>query len=80
MGFRTHEGLLVNRSAVKGFTNQSWPAPFGRRTHLPVLIDSDLLGWLEVCAAAGTWHGVFGIEPHKLVEASGGVVADLKRS
>jgi hypothetical protein len=24
-------------------------------------------------------HEVFGIEPHKLAEASGGVIADLKR-
>jgi hypothetical protein len=27
----------------------------------------------------GGGHDVFGIEPHKLVEASGGVVTDLKR-
>jgi hypothetical protein len=28
----------------------------------------------------GGGHDVFGIELHKLVEASGGVVTDLKRS
>jgi predicted NBD/HSP70 family sugar kinase len=33
----------------------------------------------EVWAAAGTWHDVFGIEPHKLVEASEGLVTDLKK-
>jgi prolyl-tRNA editing enzyme YbaK/EbsC (Cys-tRNA(Pro) deacylase) len=39
----------------------------------------DLLQYDEVWAAAGTWNDVFGIEPHKLVEASGGAVTDLKR-
>ena len=54
--------------------------PFGHRTHLRVFIDPDLLQYDEVWAAVGTWNDVFGIEPHKLVEASGGVVTDLKRS
>ena len=53
--------------------------PFGHKTHLRVFIDPDLLQWPEVWAAAGTWHDVFGIEPHKLVEASEGLVTDLKR-
>lgn len=48
-------------------------------THLRVFIDPDLLQYDEVWAAAGTWHDVFAIEPHKLVEASEGVVVDLKR-
>ena len=54
--------------------------PFGHTTHLQVFIDPDLLQYDEVWAAAGTWHDVFGIEPHKLVEASGGLVTDLKRA
>jgi prolyl-tRNA editing enzyme YbaK/EbsC (Cys-tRNA(Pro) deacylase) len=54
--------------------------PFGHATHLRVFIDPDLLQWPEVWAAAGTWHDVFGIEPRKLVEASGGEITDLKRS
>jgi prolyl-tRNA editing enzyme YbaK/EbsC (Cys-tRNA(Pro) deacylase) len=54
--------------------------PFGHATHLRVFIDPDLLQWPEVWAAAGAWHDVFGIEPHKLVEASGGEITDLKRS
>ena len=53
--------------------------PFGHTTQLRVFIDPDLLLFDEVWAAAGTWNDVFGIEPHKLVEASGGVVTDLKR-
>jgi len=52
--------------------------PFGHTTQLRVFIDPDLLQFDEVWAAAGTWNDVFGIEPHKLVEASGGVVAALK--
>ena len=54
--------------------------PFGHATPLRVFIDPDLLQYDEVWAAAGTWHDVFGIGPHKLVEASGGAVIDLKRS
>jgi Cys-tRNA(Pro) deacylase len=53
--------------------------PFGHTTQLRIFIDPDLLGHAEVWAAAGTWNDVFGIEPHELVEASGGVVVDLKR-
>jgi prolyl-tRNA editing enzyme YbaK/EbsC (Cys-tRNA(Pro) deacylase) len=44
-----------------------------------VFIDPDLLQWPEVWAAAGTRNDVFGIEPHKLLEASGGALTDLKR-
>ncbi|MCB0981992.1 MAG: hypothetical protein H6513_02275 [Acidimicrobiaceae bacterium] len=54
--------------------------PFGHTTHLRVVIDPDLLQYDEVWAAAGTWHDVFGIEPHTLVEASDGEVVDLKRA
>ena len=53
--------------------------PFGHTTQLQVFIDPELLQYDEVWAAAGTWHDVFGIEPHKLVEASQGLVTDLKR-
>lgn len=53
--------------------------PFGYETHLWVFIDPDLLQYDEVWAAAGTWHDVFGIGPHKLVEASVGAVTDLTR-
>lgn len=53
--------------------------PFGHSTQLRVFVDPDLLQYDEVWAAAGTWNDVFGIEPHKLVEASRGVVTDLKR-
>jgi prolyl-tRNA editing enzyme YbaK/EbsC (Cys-tRNA(Pro) deacylase) len=67
----------VVRSAT-GFPIGGVP-PFGHATHLRVFIDPDLLEYDEVWAAAGTWHDVFGIEPHKLVEASEGVITDLKR-
>ena len=53
--------------------------PFGFERKLRIFIDPDLLQYDEVWAAAGTWNDVFGIEPHKLVEASGGAVTDLKR-
>ena len=33
----------------------------------------------EVWTAAGTCNDVFGIEPQKLVDASGGALTDLKR-
>ena len=53
--------------------------PFGFEKKLRIFIDPDLLQYDEVWAAAGTWNDVFGIEPHKVVEASGGLLADLKR-
>jgi Cys-tRNA(Pro) deacylase len=53
--------------------------PFGHSTHLRVFIDPDLLQYDEVWAAAGTWNDVFAIEPRRLVEASEGVVTDLRR-
>ena len=71
----------VDANAVReatGFPIGGVP-PFGHRTSLRIFIDPDLLRYDEVWAAAGTWNDVFGIEPHKLVEASGGVVTDLKR-
>lgn len=63
---------------VTGFPIGGVP-PFGHTTDLRIFIDPDLLQYDEVWAAAGTWYDVFAIEPHRLVEASGGAVADLKR-
>ena len=75
-----------SKQSVSEATSVEWVSlfaggvpPFGHATDLRVFIDPDLLLYDEVWAAAGTWHDVFGIEPYKLVEASGGVVADLKR-
>jgi prolyl-tRNA editing enzyme YbaK/EbsC (Cys-tRNA(Pro) deacylase) len=45
-----------------------------------VFIDPGLPQYDEVWAAAGTWRDVFGIEPHNLVEASEGLVTDLKKA
>ena len=73
---RADAGLV---RSVTGFPIGGVP-PFGHATELRVFIDPDLLQHPEVWAAAGTWHDVFGIEPHKLVEASGGLVTDLKRA
>jgi prolyl-tRNA editing enzyme YbaK/EbsC (Cys-tRNA(Pro) deacylase) len=71
----------VDADAVRGATG--FPIggvpPFGHTTKLRVFIDPDLLQYDEVWAAAGTWNDVFGIEPHKLVEASGGEITDLRR-
>lgn len=53
--------------------------PFGHLTPLPIFIDPDLLQYDEVWAAAGTWTDVFGIEPNRLVMASGGHLVELKR-
>ena len=53
--------------------------PFGHATPLRVFVDPDLLAYDEVWAAAGTWHDVFGIEPHRLVEASGATLVELRR-
>ena len=73
--------VRVDADAVReatGFPIGGVP-PFGHSTQLRIFIDPDLLQFEEVWAAAGTWNDVFGIEPHRLVEASGGAVTDLKR-
>jgi Cys-tRNA(Pro) deacylase len=65
--------------ATTGFPIGGVP-PFGHTTALRVFIDSDLLAWPEVWAAAGTSNDVFAVEPHSLVNASDGEVTDLKRA
>ena len=69
---------MIMRDDFVSVLNDGVP-PFGHSTQLRIFIDPDLLQYDEVWAAAGTWNDVFGIEPHKLVEASGGAVTDLKR-
>ncbi len=65
--------------AATGFPIGGVP-PFGHATPLRVFIDEDLLIHDEVWAAAGTWNEVFAITPGELVSASGGVLADLRRT
>ena len=54
--------------------------PFGHATQLRVFVDSDLLQYDEVWAAAGTWNDNFGANPNDIVRVAGGVVTDLKRA
>jgi prolyl-tRNA editing enzyme YbaK/EbsC (Cys-tRNA(Pro) deacylase) len=51
--------------------------PFGHGHVLRTFFDRDLLAYQVVWAAAGTPRHVFSVEPHRLVEATGAVVADL---
>src|SRR6476620_6484192 len=53
--------------------------PFGHSTTLRVFIDPDLLQYEEIWAAAGTWNDVFSLTPDQLVQASAGLVTDLRR-
>jgi len=52
--------------------------PFGHTRRLPVFLDRDLLQFEIVWAAAGTANTVFAVEPRRLTEASGAIVADVK--
>lgn len=63
--------------AATGFPIGGVP-PFGHTAHLRVFVDPDLLRYDEVWAAAGTWNDVFPLSPQALVEASGGLVVDLR--
>ena len=65
--------------AATGFPIGGVP-PVGHDTELRVFVDPDLLGYVTVWAAAGTWHDVFSLTPAQLVSASGGTVVDLARS
>ena len=51
--------------------------PFGHATPLAVFVDRDLLSHEVVWAAAGRPDAVFPIRPARLLELSGGIVADL---
>ena len=68
----------VTRQAT-GFAIGAVP-PFGHTTALPTYVDSDLLAFDTVWAAAGRSDSVFPIPPERLLELSGGQVADLKAS
>jgi prolyl-tRNA editing enzyme YbaK/EbsC (Cys-tRNA(Pro) deacylase) len=63
--------------AATGFAIGGVP-PFGHNQPLTVLFDRDLLQFETIWAAAGTPNAVFPIEPQRLAEASGAVVADIK--
>jgi prolyl-tRNA editing enzyme YbaK/EbsC (Cys-tRNA(Pro) deacylase) len=52
--------------------------PFGHLNRLPTYIDQDLLNFEIIWAAAGTPNAVFPITPAELVQATNGVVADIK--
>lgn len=51
--------------------------PFGHDRELPTYIDDSLLSHQTVWAAAGTPNHVFELTPPQLVQASGGITADL---
>jgi prolyl-tRNA editing enzyme YbaK/EbsC (Cys-tRNA(Pro) deacylase) len=53
--------------------------PLGLASPLRTFLDPDLLDFSEVWAAGGTWHDVFGVEPHRLREATGAEVVQLRR-
>jgi prolyl-tRNA editing enzyme YbaK/EbsC (Cys-tRNA(Pro) deacylase) len=52
--------------------------PFGHATDVPVFMDRDLLGHVQVWAAAGRPDSVFAIAPERLRELSSATVVDLK--
>jgi prolyl-tRNA editing enzyme YbaK/EbsC (Cys-tRNA(Pro) deacylase) len=62
---------------ITGFAIGGIP-PFGHTSTLPVYVDTDLMGFNVVWAAAGTPHSVFAIAPHDLIRATKGTIADLK--
>jgi Cys-tRNA(Pro) deacylase len=66
-----------NVQAATGFVIGGVP-PIGHPRPLPIYFDRDLLQYDTVWAAAGTPNTVFAVEPQRLAEASGAVIADLK--
>lgn len=63
--------------AATGFAIGGVP-PFGHSESLAVLFDRDLLQFETIWAAGGTPNAVFSVDPQRLAEASGAVVADIK--
>lgn len=52
-------------------------APFGHPQTVPMLMDTDLLAFDEVWAAAGTPDTVFAVDPHRLRDATGARVTEV---
>jgi len=63
--------------AATGFSIGGVP-PFGHASPIPRYVDTDLLQFDVVWAAAGTPHAVFAIAPHELVRVCAATVADIK--
>jgi len=61
---------------VTGFSIGGVP-PAGHATALETLVDRDLLAFDEVWAAAGSPYEVFPVDPGRLVELTGGRVAEV---
>ena len=53
--------------------------PLGHRKSVKTFMDEDLLQYQEIWAAAGSPHAVFPVEPGRLVEWSGAVVAEIRK-
>jgi prolyl-tRNA editing enzyme YbaK/EbsC (Cys-tRNA(Pro) deacylase) len=53
--------------------------PVGHDKEMPVFIDTDLLQYNEVWAAAGTPNAVFRLDPQDLQPMTGGVLVDIKQ-
>lgn len=62
--------------AATGFPIGGTP-PFAHTTRLLTLCDSDLLGYQQIWAAAGTPDTVFALTPDQLVAAAGAQVVDV---
>ena len=61
-----------------GYTIGGVP-PLGHRKSVKSFMDEDLLQYQEIWAAAGSPHAVFPVEPGRLVEWSGAVVAEIRK-
>jgi Cys-tRNA(Pro) deacylase len=54
--------------------------PLGLATHIPTLMDTALLKWPLIYAAAGAHDSLFPIEPHLLAEVTGARIEDVGTS
>jgi prolyl-tRNA editing enzyme YbaK/EbsC (Cys-tRNA(Pro) deacylase) len=61
---------------VTGFAIGGVP-PLGHTTSLPVIMDTALLRWQTIYAAAGAHDALFPIEPHRLAAAANARVEDI---
>jgi prolyl-tRNA editing enzyme YbaK/EbsC (Cys-tRNA(Pro) deacylase) len=72
---KRHEADAVR--ALTGYAIGGIP-PFGHATPIATYMDRDLLQYDVIWAAAGTPKAVFRTEPHKLRDATGAIVVDVK--
>lgn len=80
---KAHLGEKIERADAAFVLEQTGYAiggipPIGHSNSIKILIDEDLLSYVEIWAAAGTPHAVFKLTPKDLLDITKGEVIEVK--